>query len=82
MKNLSSKIKKDPNAFADFAELIDSDQFKEKIKDAAQDPESDTAKEVVGTVLPILQFGKKRNPLGSSGDSASATNDIARQNHF
>ena len=82
MRNLSSKIKKDPHAFSDYAELVNSDSFKEKICKAAEDPKSQSAKEVLKTVLPILHFGSKSNPLGPLGDSSSVSHAIAMQNHF
>ena len=57
MKNLSVCIKKDPASFNEFAELLSSEEWKEKIVEAGGNPTSKVAKEVLSTVIPVLNFG-------------------------
>ena len=83
MKNLHIKIRKDPAAFTEYAEMLCSSEWKEKIEAAGSDPTSKTAKEVLSAVLPILSFGGgDNNIMGSIGDSTSGWRSMALYKRF
>ena len=67
--NFAAKVRKDPKAFKEYAKLIRDDEFKEKIKMVADDPNSDMAKEVLKAMLPILSFGGRNSTVGMLGDT-------------
>ena len=83
MKNLSIRIKKNPSSFYEFAELLSSEEWKEKILVAGNNPTSKVAKEVLSTVIPVLNFGNgDRNIMGSIGDASSFSHAIAMMHRF
>ncbi len=55
--NMAAKVRSDPLAFQAYAHLVNSDEFKSKIVCAAKHPNSKIAKEVLHTVVPVLNFG-------------------------
>jgi hypothetical protein len=77
MKKLAAKVKSNPAAFDNFASMINSEEFKQNIKEAAADPTSTQAKEVLSAVLPVLSFGSRSNLLGSIGDTVSISKALA-----
>jgi len=77
ISNFSSKVKQDPQAFQKFSKLVSDEVFLEKIKEAARDTSTKTAKEVLRTVLPILSFGSKQTLAGAFGDSGIQARGIA-----
>jgi len=83
MKNLSIRIKKNPSSFQQFAELLSSEEWKEKIIVAGNNPTSKVAKEVLSTVIPVLNFGNgDRNIMGSIGDASSFSHAVAMMHRF
>ena len=75
-----NKVRKDPRVFEEYAKLVRSDEFKEKVKTAAKDPNSKTAKEVLKTVSPIISLGGN-NLLGAGllGDNTSLSRGMAME---
>ncbi len=71
MTEMHVKIKQNPQAFDDFAGMVDSEEFSEKIKLAVEDPTSKVANEVISRILPVLSFGSRKNLLGSLADNRS-----------
>ena len=59
MKNLSCKIRSNPKAFKEYASLMNSEEMKSKIKQAARNPEKKDAKEVIRLVSPFLKLVQK-----------------------
>ncbi len=83
MKNLSIRIKKDPSSFNEYAELLSSEEWKEKIVDAGNNPTSKVAKEVLSTVIPVLNFGNgDRNIMGSIGDASGFSRAVAMMHRY
>ena len=83
MKNLSVRIKKDPASFNEFSQLLSSEEWKEKIVEAGENPTSKVAKEVLSTVIPVLNFGNgEKNIMGSLGDSSALTRAIAMMHRY
>jgi len=83
MKNLSVRIKKDPACFNEYAELLSSEEWKQKIVQAGMNPTSKVAKEVLNTVIPVLNFGNgDRNILGSIGDASSFSRAVAMMHRY
>jgi hypothetical protein len=64
MKKLAAKVISNPASFGIFASMINSEEFKSKIKEAAEDPTSSQA---------VLIFGSRNNLLGSIGDAESVS---------
>ena len=83
MKNLSVCIKKDPASFNEFSQLLSSEEWKGKIVEAGENPTSKVAKEVLSTVIPVLNFGNgEKNIMGSLGDSSALTRAIAMMHRY
>ena len=83
MRNLSARIKNDPSSFQQYAELLSSPEWKEKIVKAGENPTSKVAKEVLSTVLPVLNFGNgDKNIMGSIGDAASFSRAAAMMHRY
>ena len=83
INNMVHKVKKDPKAFEEYAKLVRSDEFKEKVKAAAKDSNSKVAKEVLKTVLPIISLGGS-NLLGAGllGDNTSLSRGMAMAKRY
>ena len=77
LRNIAAKVRKDPLAFQAYAKLVHSDEFKEKIIQAAADPDGPVAKEVLKIVVPVLNFGSHNTILGGLGDTTSLSRAIA-----
>ena len=83
LRNLAFRIKKDPSSFDGYAKLMRDDVFRELIIQAAQDPKSDAAKQVLRTVLPVLSFGARNNLVaGSLGDPTSLSRAMANAKRY
>ena len=83
MKNLSARIKNDPSSFQQYAELLSSPEWKAKIVKAGENPTSKVAKEVLSTILPILNFGNgDKNIMGSIGDAAAFSRAAAMMQRY
>ena len=81
MKNLSCKIRSNPKAFKEYASLMNSEEMKSKIKQAARNPEKKDAKEVIRLVSPFLKIGSKNTfcaPL-KGDDGLSKTYAMTRR---
>lgn len=78
LHNISAKVKKDPDAFKAYADLVVDDEFQDKIRTAALAPKSDTAKEVLNVVLQVLTIGSRGHFVaGSIGDRTSLERAMA-----
>ena len=82
LQNISARIKKDPKAFEDYARLVRSEDFQAKIIQASKKPSSPVAKEVLRTVLPILNFGTRNGAIGGLGDTTSLSRAIAHAQRY
>ena len=83
MKNLSVHIKKDPACFNEYAELLSSEEWRNKIEQAGENPTSKVAKEILSTVIPVLNFGNgDRNIMGSIGDESSFSRAVAMMHRY
>jgi hypothetical protein len=82
MKNLAGKIKSNPGAFEEYAEMMNSEEMKEKITTAAKNPTSPEAKEVLTLVLPFLSFGSRNMLLGEIGGSEALAQAMAMSYRF
>jgi len=83
MKNLSVRIKKDPACFNEYAELLSSEEWREKIIQAGNNPTSKVAKEVLSTVVPLLNFGNgDRNIMGSIGDASAFSRAVSMMHRY
>ena len=82
VQNMAAKIRQDPFAFQAYAHLVNSDEFKEKIVYAAQHPTSKQAKEVLKTVVPILNFGTRNTIFGGLGDTTSLSHAMAMARRY
>ena len=83
MKNLHVKIKKDPAAFSEYAEMLCSQEWRDKIEVAGNDPTSKSAQEVLAAVLPVLKFGGgENNIMGSIGHSTSFSRSMALMKRY
>jgi hypothetical protein len=69
IQGVSNTVKATPKAFEKFAELANSNKFKEKVKNAAKDPKSGDAKYIINTMLPVLNISSKRNVFSSSSNA-------------
>ena len=83
INNIASKIRKDPKAFEEYANLVRSKKFREKLKNAVKYPKSKVAKEVLKKTLPILSLGG-RNQLsaGLLGDTTSLSRAMAMAKRY
>ena len=77
IRNFNTKIRKDPTAFRKFANLVVSDKFQNKLKQAVQDPESVEANQVLKIILPILSFGGRNTVAGVLNDITSLERAMA-----
>ena len=78
IRNFAAKVRKDPEAFAQFAALVRDKAFQEDIKYAAANPDSDTAERVLRTVRQVLSVGARGHFLaGSLGDTTSVSRAMA-----
>ena len=83
LHNLATKIKKDPDAFDKYAELVQSDKFKHLIEEAARDTSSEAAETVLETILPVLTFAARNNVVaGSLGDKSSLSRTMANTRRY
>ena len=83
IKNLATKVKKDPGAFNSYAKLINSVEFKELVKEANQDPSSKAASQVMQQVLPVLAFGARNNMMsGVAGDTTILTEGMCMAKRY
>ena len=82
INNFVARVRKDPKAFEEFARLVRHEEFHEKIRVAAENPKSATAKEVLRTVLPILSFGAKNTIAGALTDSTSLSRAMAQSKRY
>jgi hypothetical protein len=77
MKQMSTKIRSNHVAFDEYAQMLNSPEWRKKIIQAAEDPRSKVAKEIIATVLPVLSFGSRNSLLGSMGDNTSVSRAMA-----
>ena len=83
MRSLATKIRKDPNAFRAYADLIADDIFKSHITEAAKHPDSKVAKEVLKTVLPVLTFAGRNTMVANMlGDTSSLAQAMAMSKRY
>jgi len=81
--NFYSAIKNDSQAFGTYSEFVGSSEFADKIKQAARNPTSQEAKEVLQEVLPVLSLGTKNNFLaGALGDTTSVSRGMAQAKRY
>ena len=64
------------------ARVVCDVDFQDKIREAARDPDSKVAEEVLETVLPVLAFGGRNTIAGALGDSTSLTRAMAMANRY
>ncbi|MGL5934880.1 MAG: hypothetical protein ACRCZI_04580, partial [Cetobacterium sp.] len=82
LQNLSAKVKKDPKAFEEYARLLRSEDFQAKIIHASENPSSPVAKEVLRSVLPVLNFATRNTALGGLGDTTSLARAVAHAHRY
>ena len=81
MRNLAFKVRSNPAAFDEYASMINSAEFKEKIVRAANGCQK-AAKEVLDAVFPVLSFGGKTTPIGSLGDHTMMSRAMAMAKRY
>ncbi|CAB9516444.1 helicase PIF1 [Seminavis robusta] len=83
MRNFAAKIRKDPAAFEQYATLLRDEEFQQKILQAAENPSSPEAKQVLRTVLPVLSLGGRNTIMaGALGDTSSLSRAMAMAKRY
>ena len=76
-------MRKDPSAFQTYAELVNSNDFKEMVCEANLDPSSKAATKVMRQVLPVLAFGSRGNVMpNAAGDTTSLSHGMAMAKRY
>ena len=74
MIGMSAKVKSNPEAFAAYAQLLNSPEFEKKIQDAVREaPNGKTTKEVLSTIMPVLEFAGKQILFGAFEQTSSTS---------
>ena len=60
IKNMHAKIQKNPQAFEEFAKMVDSDEFRDMVVCTTEDPSSAVAKEVMSKILPVFHLVQQK----------------------
>ena len=76
-RSLSAKVKQGPNAFERFTKTFMSTSFQQKLRVSVANPDSKSAKEVIGKLLPVLTTGSKNTSFGALERRAAAGEILA-----